>query len=207
MTSMKSGSDNSIRIVELHRTDTSLPLLNDKYTTDAYYDLSIKHETNGWTINLILKQFEKPIEKTYTGKFFEPHIEEPRVYAARLKNEQAGWIELGYDRWNNRMRIWELLVKKNHRTKGIGTKLIKHAIDMAKQKGARMLVLETQSDNATAIRFYLKQGFNLIGFDVAAYTNEDTKRKEIRLEFGLPITSSAPHQTAPILRKAHSLGN
>lgn len=185
---MESGSDEDLRIAEFRRDDTSLPVLNDKYTTDSYYDLSINRETNAWTIQLRLKQFEESLEKTYTGTFFEPHIEEPRVFAAILRNQQVGWIELGYDRWNNRMRIWELLVKKEHRTKGIGTRLMKQAIDVAKKKGARMLVLETQSNNAPAIRFYLKHGFNLIGFDAAAYTNEDTKRKEIRLEFGLPIT-------------------
>jgi len=193
---MDSRLDEDLTIVELLRTDKRLPVLNDKYTTESYYDLSIKRRTNAWTIQLRLKQFEKPLEKTYTGTFYEPHIEEPRVFVAMLKNEQAGWIELGYDKWNNRMRIWELLVKKGCRTKGIGTRLIKHAIDAAKQKGARMLVLETQSNNSLAISFYLRRGFRLIGFDAAAYTNEDTKRKEIRLEFGLPITCSLRKSTA-----------
>jgi ribosomal protein S18 acetylase RimI-like enzyme len=64
---------------------------------------------------------------------------------------------------------------------------MKHAIEIARQKGARMLVLETQSCNASAIKFYVKQGFDLIGFDMAAYSNEDVKRREVRLELGLPL--------------------
>jgi hypothetical protein len=50
-----------------------------------------------------------------------------------------------------------------------------------------MLVVETQSCNVPTVNFYLKNGFELVGFDVAAYSNEDIKRKEVRLEFGLKI--------------------
>ncbi len=113
------------------------------------------------------------------GKENGVHIEEPRVFAAVLDDEQVGWVELGYDRWNNRMRVWEFLVQEEFRRKGIGTMLMKHAVKVAKEKGARMLVLETQSCDVPAIDFYLEFGFELIGFDVAAYSNEDIKRKEV----------------------------
>ena len=77
--------------------------------------------------------------------------------------------------------------RREVRRKGIGAFLMKHAVEIARQKGARMLVLEIQSCNATAIKFCVKQGFDLIGFDLAAYSNEDVKRREVRLEFGLPL--------------------
>jgi hypothetical protein len=51
-----------------------------------------------------------------------------------------------------------------------------------------MLVLKTQFYNVPAIKFYLNYGFQLIGFDSATYTNDDITRKELRLEFGLPLT-------------------
>jgi hypothetical protein len=50
-----------------------------------------------------------------------------------------------------------------------------------------MLILETQSCDVSAIDFYLKQGFDLIGFDSAAYSNDDIEKKEVRLEFGLSL--------------------
>jgi len=184
---MDSSLRSRVEIVELHKDDSSLPTLRDKYVTDSYYDLTVMREPKAWRAELNLKPFENPQEKSYTGRFFEGHIEEPRVFAAVLDGEQVGWVELGYDKWNNRMRIWEFLVKKEHRRKNLGTALMKHAVAIAKQKGARMLVLETQSCNVLAIEFYLKQGFDLIGFDLAAYSNEDIKRKEVRLEFGLML--------------------
>jgi ribosomal protein S18 acetylase RimI-like enzyme len=62
-----------------------------------------------------------------------------------------------------------------------------HAVKVAKEKGARMLVLETQTNKDTVIKFYLNFGFNLIGLDSAAYSNEDIEKKEIRLELGLKL--------------------
>lgn len=54
----------------------------------------------------------------------------------------------------------------------------------AKASGARMAVLETQSCNENAIAFYRKNGFELIGFDMYAYSNTDPERHEIRIEMG-----------------------
>ena len=166
-----------------------MPKLNSNYLTLSYYDLSIVHEAETWKIELSLKPLEQPLEKSYTGTLFEKHIEEPRVFAAVLDGVRVGWIELGYEKWNNRMRVWEFLVNEGFRRIGIGSLLMGFAVKVAKEKGARMLVLETQSCNVTAIAFYLKQGFNLIGLDSAAYSNEDIKKKEARLELGLTLHS------------------
>lgn len=85
------------------------------------------------------------------------------------------------------MRVWEFMVVEGFRRSSIGTLLMNHAVKVAKERGTRMLVLETQSCNVPAINFYLKYGFELIGFDAAAYSNEDIKKREVRLEFGLKI--------------------
>jgi GNAT superfamily N-acetyltransferase len=178
-----------VGIVELRKDDTDLPLdlSEGRYVTDSYYELSVKRQSDAWKIELYLKPLEKPQEKRYKGRLFEEQVEEPRAFAAILNGEQVGWVELGYHKWNNRMRVWEFLVKEGFRRKGIGAALMKHAVEVAKQKRARMLVLETQSCDVPAIEFYLKQGFDLVGFDLAAYSNEDIKRKEVRLEFGLAL--------------------
>lgn len=184
---MKQEILDKIRIIELVKDDPSLPKLNDRYLTSSYYDLSIVHMPEAWKAELTLKPLEKPLEKSYTGTFFEEHVEEPRVFAAVMNRDHVGWIELGYEKWNNRMRVWEFLVKEEFRKMGIGSLLMDHAIKVAKERGARMLVLETQSCNVPAILFYLKRGFNLIGFDSAAYSNDDIKKREVRLEMGLAL--------------------
>lgn len=85
------------------------------------------------------------------------------------------------------MRIWDLLIDDDFRRSGIGSQLMDLAKVEARKVGARMLVLETQSCNVPAINFYLQHGFELIGFDLAHYTNNDIERNEFRMEFGFEI--------------------
>jgi ribosomal protein S18 acetylase RimI-like enzyme len=177
-----------IRIVELKKNEP-LPKQRYHYVTSGYYDLMIHRESEGWKAELVLRSLEKPWEKNFESQFFEEYVEEPKAFAAELGGEPVGWIELGYHKWNNRMRVWELLVKEEFRGRGIGRLLIECAVRLAKERGARMLVLETQSCNVPAIGFYLKLGFELVGFDSTAYSNDDAQKREVRLELGLRLLS------------------
>jgi ribosomal protein S18 acetylase RimI-like enzyme len=184
---MNQHAQGEVAIAELTWTEASSIRLLYKYTSLHYYDVSIVREPDGWKTELTLKPREGPVEKVSESRFFEEFVEEPRAFAATLSGEQVGWLEVGYHKWNNRTRVWEILVKDGFRRRGIGTALMNHAIKLAKEKGARALVLETQTCNAPAIDFYLKHGFELVGFDATAYTNQDVDRREVRLELGLRL--------------------
>ena len=54
-----------------------------------------------------------------------------------------------------------------------------------------MVVLETQSCNENAICFYQKIGFDIIGFDLYSYSNEDPKKHEIRIEMGMKLVKES----------------
>ena len=70
------------------------------------------------------------------------------------------------------------------RGSSVGTVLLDAIQEAAAASGARMIVLETQSCNENAIAFYRKNGFEIIGFDLYAYSNDDPERHEVRLETG-----------------------
>ena len=178
---------NSVEVVELAKNDTYLKDIGSTYTSSHYYDVSVRRDSEGWRIDLVRKAFDETLNKNYRGRLFEDHVGEPRVFAARVGQEEVGWIELGYERWNNRMRVWEFLVAEDFRKQGIGKLLMNHAVAIARQKGARMLVLETQTNNVTAIDFYLRFGFDLIGLDTAAYSDDDVGKREVRLEMGMRL--------------------
>lgn len=61
---------------------------------------------------------------------------------------------------------------------------MKNILREAELSGARMTVLETQTCNENAIAFYRRSGFEIIGFDLYSYSNEDPKRHEVRIELG-----------------------
>ena len=72
----------------------------------------------------------------------------------------------------------------SERSRGVGTALMQPIERAAEDAGARMLILETQSCNENAIAFYKKNGFEIVGFDLYAYSNDDPERHEVRIEMG-----------------------
>ena len=96
-----------------------------------------------------------------------------------------GFVEGSIEEWNNRYRISNICVFDNQkRHNGIGSKLMEAILKEAKESGARMVVLETQTCNENAIAFYKKNGFDIIGFDLYSYSNDDPEKHEIRIEMG-----------------------
>lgn len=180
-------TEDAVEIVELKKDEATPIRLIYRYVTTEYFDLELSCKEGNWRASLKRKRFETPTEKGYESRFYEEFVDEPRAFTAISKGEHVGWLELGFHKWNNRMRVWEILVVEDFRRKGIGTLLMDHAVQLSRERGARMLVLETQSCNAPAIDFYTDYGFELIGFDSTAYSNKDMEKREIRLEMGLKL--------------------
>lgn len=177
-----------IEIVKIDPVKSAGTKLSYQYNTDRHYEVSIDEKSPlGWSAKLELKQFPSSITKRFESQLFEPFIENPVAYLGTVDGAKAGYMQLGFESWNKRMRIWEILVYEQYRKCGLGSLFIQLAKSEAKSIGARMLVLETQSCNFPAIQFYLKSSFELIGFDLASYSNEDQKRNEVRLEFGFRL--------------------
>lgn len=97
---------------------------------------------------------------------------------------EIGLIVVGKQSWNKTARIWDIAINEESQRKGIGGKLLKFAEKRAVEWKCRAIILECQSSNYSAIQFYLKHGYNLIGFDLIAYTNNDIDRHEVRFEMG-----------------------
>jgi len=54
----------------------------------------------------------------------------------------------------------DMVISKNYRSQGIGSKLIKYAIEFAKDNECLRITLLTDEDNNLAHSFYTKEGFN-----------------------------------------------
>lgn len=152
-----------------------------RYKTNGYYD--IQAVKTGFQI--IYKPFNSPIERSLSDSFFNEWLEDPIAFGAFEDGQLIGYVEGSLETWNHRYRISNIGVfNAARRHRGIGTVLIDTILAEAKRSGARMAVLETQSCNENAIAFYLKHGFNIIGFDLYAYTNSDPEQHEVRIEMG-----------------------
>lgn len=171
---MKNVSIRRIQQEELTQTK-----FNFIYHTKSYYDIEIK----GTSFNLVLKHYDNEITSAYEDTLFGDWLEAPELLGIFVNDVWAGFIEGSIEMWNNRYRITNLLIFDEFKRQNLGTRLIREMITLAKSKGVRMIVLEVLSSNATAIQLYQKCGFEIIGFDLYAYSNSDNK--EFRIDMGM----------------------
>ncbi|MGI6259966.1 MAG: GNAT family N-acetyltransferase [Anaerolineaceae bacterium] len=158
-----------------------------RYTTTHHYRVEIKDDDNEITLKLRREESPEPVIKSFESALYSDWLENPWVLGVFEGEELIAFIETSDESWNNRLRIANLWVNESHRYRGIGKLLIARAIERAKNTGQRAIVLETQSCNDPAIRFYRTCGFKLIGLDANHYQNDDIERGEVRLEFGLVL--------------------
>lgn len=79
-------------------------------------------------------------------------------------------------------QILDIAVEPELRGRGVAQILMKHAISVARQKGAEVLALEVRSSNAAAIALYEKCGFVRTGLRLNYYEGrEDAVLMEKRL--------------------------
>lgn len=69
----------------------------------------------------------------------------------------------------NRLELLAIAVQERERRKGLGSRLLREIIRLAKNRGADELMLHTGSDNTAAIRLFQKNGFEVVGLRKAFY--------------------------------------
>lgn len=173
-----------MEIVKLEQETYGGRKFSVRYTTNGFYD--IRQTDKGFQI--VYERFEKPTERSFDDDMFGEWLEDPVAFGAFENGRLLGYVEGSPEKWNGRYRISNICVfEQARRHSGIGTVLMDRILREAKESGARMAVLETQTCNENAIAFYRKKGFELIGFDFYAYTNDDPQRHEIRIEMGMKL--------------------
>ncbi len=151
------------------------------YRTNGYYE--IRPSETGFQMDYV--PFEESTERSFDDVFFGEWLEDPIAFGAFEGEKLIGYVEGSMEGWNNRFRLSNICVLDfSERSRGVGTALMKTIEQAAENTGARMLILETQSCNENAIAFYKKNGFEIVGFDLYAYSNDDPERHEVRIEMG-----------------------
>jgi len=125
--------------------------------------------------------FDTPHEKHYPVEQLkcEDYIDNPEqiIYFYYDGDECVGQIEIKIN-WNKYALIRDIAVAENSRKKGVGSELIKKAVEWAKLNNLCGLMLETQDTNVLACRFYHKLGFKIGAVDTMLYANFDTSQEK-----------------------------
>jgi hypothetical protein len=81
------------------------------------------------------------------------------LFVAEENNRVVGTVMAGFD--GHRGWIYSLAVKPDFRKKGIGTQLMKEAINKLKSLGCLKVNLQIEEDNSDVVDFYERFGFSI----------------------------------------------
>ena len=92
------------------------------------------------------------------------------LFVATLKGQIIGFIKIEI-RGAGSVEVDWLIIDKKHRKKGLGTKLLNLADDMARKHHCHFLYLYTE--NINNIDYYKKRGYYLVGLHKKAWQGQD----------------------------------
>ncbi len=169
----------------------ALDQIDPNFTSDSYLDVEMLQRAGQLAVTFTERPFEIPFTKEIGYRYDTDQMEMTRYRLEQSKNalvmvaEHEGRLvailEVEAETWRNTALVWALFVDKAWRGQGVGAKLLREAEKWAKRKRFRAMVLETQTNNIPAIRFYEKQGYAIAGFDRYFYSNSDVEHKEVAL--------------------------
>jgi len=93
------------------------------------------------------------------------------LIVAEGRGEICGFIDIQAEPWNDIAWVKNLIVASSHRRQGVGSALLASADHWTRNRGLQALMVEAQSQNWPAIRFYRKNGFAFCGFNDRYYAN------------------------------------
>lgn len=192
--------DNPMRILEItpeRMTDyESVPI-----AFEAREILSVSTPANGLGGIQLTPQPVSPYIKDYDA------LGPPRLWLAEFNTANWGfflaveddvpqgaaavaWNTNGVDMLEGRRDmsvLWDIRVSPAQRGKGIGKALLAYAAEWSRQRGCRMMKIETQNVNLAACRFYASQGCILGDIRRHAYRDAPAVADEVQLNWYLSL--------------------
>ncbi len=98
------------------------------------------------------------------GLEFDKHLDQvgpKRIWVAALGGQIVGFVSLIQD--GQQAEVEPIVISSEHRSQGIGQKLLNHAIKQAKQAGVICLSVKPVARNKDAISFFYDAGFKTLG--------------------------------------------
>lgn len=126
-------------------------------------------------IEQVLKIEKESFKASWSKSSFLSELkQDPQIglfYVAEKDGEIVGYIILHL--YEKGVHIINIAVKKNQRRKGIGSKLIKKAEEIAIERNIPLLVLEVRVSNTPAIQLYKKLNFETVHILKDFYGNKE----------------------------------
>jgi streptothricin acetyltransferase len=182
-----------MRIRDLLSADVEhLAQINSTFTSESVLFVEKTGDGLGAGWRLVERPLAVPFEKgraydlseedlARSRRLCEAGSQEALQLVAEDRRRVIGLLEVERERWNNSGWVWNLVVDREYRRRGLGRKFVRRAVEWGRKLGLRALILETQNNNVDACRFYQAMGFRLCGINDHYYTNDDLAKGEVAL--------------------------
>ena len=168
----------------------ALARINATFTSDTV--LEVEKTGAGLEVGwrLVERRLPRPFER---GDEYNLRAQDLKEVGARLARDDTlllvaeaegrpvAFLDLEALGWNNTGWLWTLYVDLAYRGQGLGRRLFERATRWCARRGLRAIVIETQTNNVPACRFYAHMGCTLAGINEVYYTNRDLDRREVAL--------------------------
>lgn len=110
------------------------------------------------------RQLDQLVEDWQRGEAF---------LVAEVDNEVRGYVDALALPWQGMVWMANLAVERGYRRQRVGTALIRHVRQWAREQDLQMILAEATTKNYPALCFYQKLGFQFCGFNDHYYANQD----------------------------------
>lgn len=159
--------------------------IDDSFTIDSTLVLSLTGREFEFTVKPTphyTKSYSEDRFKEAADEDYSDYIDNTCqiVYLAWVANQVVGRIVLKRN-WNKYALVEDIAVDQHYRGRGVGRRLIEQAERWAKKGGMPGIMLETQSNNVNACKFYASCGFVIGGIDLHLYQGIHKNSDEIAI--------------------------
>ena len=166
-----------IRLATIHDLNACLAI-DDSFDTDYVYQVEERNTSSDISVSFHLVRLPRPmkvphiISRDELTKDFE-RTGSGSIFIADDAGAVRGFIDVEESAWNQAAYINNLAVAPAYRRKGMGSQLMRVALEWGRQKKLRAVMLDTTTKDYPAICFYQKFGFVFCGFNDQMYPNRD----------------------------------
>jgi ribosomal protein S18 acetylase RimI-like enzyme len=165
-----------------------LPRLPSGYATDCVLRLSRHDDGLAWNLREV--GLATPLVTRYdrgsAEEWLESYLDEGGTdglafLVAEESGVAVGLLACRRVEWNRTLWLLDIRVQESRRRGGVGSSLMRELKEYARTIDVRGVLVETQTTNMPAIRFYQRHGFAICGFNDHLYSNDDLQHQEVAL--------------------------
>jgi ribosomal protein S18 acetylase RimI-like enzyme len=165
----------NIRSAQARDLDACLTL-DPSYETDYVWQMETARAPGAISVGFRVTRLPRTMRVTgaITREILLEHLERGECFlVAEEGREIRGYLDATVDLWRHVAWINHLTVAPQHRRGGIGSALVRAALDWSGAQNLNAMIGETQTKNFPASALLQKHGFTFCGFNDQYYSSHD----------------------------------